>query len=350
MSIIILGPGVVTPPLTPGGPGTPSGTYGQTLLNVANIIEHAYRRATGNPASQISAEEVAFARADLHMVLSNFANRGLDLWSVQKFGLNVVQYQSRYYLPDGAEGVLEFLLREGTFTDATALAAGSATLTYSAATRVQTVELSLPAVSGFVTWLVQGSADNATWETTGTFYGQLPVAATAVIDCDPQPEYLYWRALQSPAPVSTPTDARFVSAMRETNLGIVSRDSYFGLPDKGTSGRPTQFWYDKQVAPSVVVWPPPASTSYQFLLVLQMAVQDVGTMQNILGVPSRWLTAIISELALMLRMELPKERANPNIPLSDMRDIAERDLKSAANSETDGAPIMISPNIGCYTR
>ena len=79
----------------------------------------------------------------------------------------------------------------------------------------------------------------------------------------------------------------------------------------------------------------------------QRQVQDVGSLSQEIEVPQRWVEGIINQLAGRIVFEVdtvPKEFIQPIL------DMAASSLAEVERDETDGAPIMLQPNIGCYSR
>lgn len=328
---------------------TSSGTFGQTQLDVAQIIEHAYRRATGGMVSLISAEQLRTAKQNLFLLLSTFTNYGLNLWCIRKISLPLEIGKRDYTLQVGTVDLLDVQYRTGTFTAATSSIVGTSSIIYAATTKVVCVEVGLPS-SGTYALVLESSSDGAIWTLAGTYNGTVTSASKVTIEADPTPTVLQWRVRQTVASI-TFTSAVFISAVYETTISSMARDTYMALPDKTSPGRPTQYWYNKQfAAPHILVWQVPDKTSMQLVLTAQYEVEDVGALSGILAVPSRWIDAVIGELTVRTFMELPKELTNTKVTLADLMMIAKRAIDNAADGETDGAPIMFTPNIGPYTR
>jgi hypothetical protein len=90
-----------------------SGTVGQTVITVQNLIDHGARRA-GKLAEELTNEQVQAAKDSLYYLLSNLANRGIQYWCIDKvvYGLNPDKYI--YTLPVGTVDVLNSNFRTVT--------------------------------------------------------------------------------------------------------------------------------------------------------------------------------------------------------------------------------------------
>lgn len=317
-------------------------------MDVAQLIEHAYQRASGGLVSMISGEQLATMRQSLFLILSTFTNKGLNLWCVATDVLPVEVGKIVYYMPQGVIDILNMQLRRGTFTAATTINAAGAVVDFAAPTRVQGVEVRLPS-AGTYSLRLDLSADGVTWFPAGALAVTVVAAATVAFDPENQAASRYWRVVEL-VPSVVFSSCRFVTAAYEIPFSQLSRDDYTNLPDKGAPGIPLQFWYDKQyVAPRMNVWQVAQTDEMQIVLTSQKEVEDVGAMTNILAVPARWLAAIISELSVRTYLVLPKT-GRTDVPLAELREIAKSDLRDAEDGEVDGGPITIGPAIGVYTR
>lgn len=325
-----------------------SGTYGQTVFTIATVIEQAFRAATGLSASAISAEDLEVGRNSLYLGATALSNRGLSLWCIRNVTLPCVVGQAAYTLPIGTENIDNMTLRRPAVrTDADTLTSGFSTLTFAEPTQVNNVDLGLTGAAGV--WAVEASADGVSWVECGR--RTVEHSATTVriiIDLDPQPVVRYWR-VRHVSGSSTPTSCHFCQGVYDVTGSKLSRDDYFNLPNKSQRGLPLQFWFDKQVEPRIVLWQVPDQESYQIGCDLQFRVQDPGDFDLNLQVPDRWLDAVIWDLSWRMYSQLPRDRVNPNMSLAQLRELAEVAIRSAEDSETDGAPVRIMPSIGYYT-
>jgi len=326
-----------------------SGTVGQTVLDVAELIEHAARRC-GVSASVLTAEQLRSARINLFLILSNLATRGLSLWCVQKMTFGLTAGRAVYALPVGTIDTLKMLYRNPSVTYSAAGPAAGALSTTLATPAVVSSAVATPAVPGVYSFVLESSNDGVTWAivggpTTVNFY-DYPVG----VDATTLREALFWRIRDTSDPARNLSSATFFSNVNEFVVSKMSRDDYTALPNKAiTSQWPLQFWYDKQFyRPQVTFWPVSARDASACVFI-QRQIQDPGSYTNAVEVPQRWLDTVISLLAPRVFLELPKELVDPS-RYQVLKDVAAETLRDAEDSETDGAPIRLSPNIGCYTR
>lgn len=325
-----------------------SGTVGQTVLDVVELIEHAVRRC-GVSASIITSEQLKSARVNLFLILSNLATRGLSLWCVQRFTFGLQEGRLEYPLPVGTIDALKTNYRTATRYDATSVGAGVASVGLGTSEVVSTV-LVTPAAAGVYTFVLEASDDGSSWYVVGgpttVSYSDFPVGLDAI----KLRNSLYFRVRDTADPPRAFTSAVFMANVNDYLMSKMSRDDYSVLPNKTSQSQwPLQYWYDKQFyQPRLILWPVPSGASAAQVY-LQRQIQDPGAFTNAVEVPQRWLDAVISLLAPRVFLELPKELVDPS-RYDLLKSIADETLRSAEDSETDGAPIRWSPSIGCYTR
>lgn len=332
-----------------------SGTVGATPINVTTLIEHAYRRC-GKLAPTISSELQLSARENLYFLLSDLANRGLSLWCLQKQVLGMQANQIQYPLQVGTVDVKTTLYR--TKTDLTGdtisgagyqgldLGAGNETAVYNAA--IAFTGATTP------TLLLEASSDGATWVQQAAFPSGVAVAANTWIcaDADNAQAYRYWRVRDTSGTLATVGSLTFSNAPYEIPMSKLSNDDYAALPNKTFTvpegSKSLQFWFDKQTAPRLWIWPGSQGDSDQIVVWAQRHIQDVGALTNTLDVPQRWLESIILLLACRCAVELPAGEL-PDGRLAYLEQKSAEHLAQAEDGESDGSPIRLAPNIRGYT-
>ena len=61
----------------------------------------------------------------------------------------------------------------------------------------------------------------------------------------------------------------------------ISRDQYLNLPNKAQTGRPSQYFLDRQITPTIKIWATPdSSTNYILVYDRLVRIDDVDTMTN----------------------------------------------------------------------
>jgi hypothetical protein len=81
-------------------------------LNFAELAEEAFERASAGQRELRSGYDLRTARRSLSLMLAEWANRGINLWTVDQRVLPLVQGQDTYTLPADTVDLLEHVVRE----------------------------------------------------------------------------------------------------------------------------------------------------------------------------------------------------------------------------------------------
>lgn len=330
---------------------TTSGTVGTTVIDVTSFIEHAVRRC-GVSASIMTAEQQLSARENLYMLLMDLANRGVNLWCVEKQVLALYNNQKVYNLAVGSVDLLRANYRTIQQPTSSAVSgSGYVGVNYGAGIAVAVATIGFtPSASAAHTLVAETSPDGATW----TQVAALATAAALTAgqqywyDIDNTAAAQYWRIRETTGQTLSGATALFGSSPTEIPMAKLSRDSYTTLPNQDFAGRPLQYWYDKQAnQPRVWLWPVPNDPTAQMVAWVHRHIQDVGALTNTLDLPARWYQTVLYQLAFLTGMEIPtvdKDR------LVTVKQLGDEHLLRAEDGERDGSPIRFAPNISPYTR
>jgi hypothetical protein len=137
---------------------------------------------------------------------------------------------------------------------------------------------------------------------------------------------------------------------QEIPLGQLNRDSYVNQSNKVFPGRPSNYYFQRDLPePVVYLWPAPfiAAEQAQLILWRHRQIMDTANLQQDVEVPQRWLNAIVDNLTAKVASETPQVDAQL-IPMLEQR--AAMSLQRAWDGDNDGSPIQINPGIGVYTK
>ncbi len=328
-----------------------SGTVSTTQFTTRQVIDHAYRRCRLG-AQQITSEMIDIANDQLYLILSNLANRGVQLWCIERTVLPLYEGQGAVTLPLGTVDVLNTNLR--TLQQAIGTESSTATTFTNFSDdglTVTTVGIKWGAVS--VPYVIEKSNDGVVWTIVPTV--QSTTAPTQIlgewswVDTVTPQTADYFRVRVTSGTLTT-TDVYFGNTPTEIPIARLNRDDYTALPNKSFEGRPLQFWFDRQInQPIMRLWPIPNATAetQQIVVWRHRYIMDVGTMTQELEIPQRWFDAIVALLASKLAEETPEVDAGL-MPILDAK--AEKALAQAEAEERDNSPIYWQPQISMYTR
>lgn len=301
------------------------------------------------PPQGVSAEQLQVAQENLYLILSDLANRGIQLWCIDKLILPLYENMAQVPVPVGTVDLLNTNLRTIQYlSGTTATTSTTSSVLFSTASTVTTVGILWSAASQ--PFVIEYSADGSAWTTIETVANPSLVAGEWVwTDIDGSVTALYWRVRVTTGTLGA-TIVNFGNTPNEIVMARLNRDSYNNLPNKTFQGRPLQFWLDRQLnQPFMYVWPVPSEeyTIAQVTTYIKRYIMDVGSLTQEIEVPQRWFNAIVYLLAAALAEELPT--VDPTlIQILDQK--AMRALNQAEMEERDNSPIYFTPNIGVYTR
>ena len=92
------------------------------------------------------------------------------------------------------------------------------------------------------------------------------------------------------------------------SLSRISRDEYLSIPTKTTTGRPTQFFLDRQITPNLKLWPLPDNSTDVIVYDALTRMDDADTYINTVDMPFRFYPCLAAGLAYYIAMKRAPER------------------------------------------
>lgn len=322
-----------------------SGTISTTTFNTNKVIDSAFRRCRLF-AEAITPEMQSYAKDSLYLLLSELANIKPPSWCIEKVILPMYENNAVITLPVGTVDVLNVNYR--TVTELTGSETSDATtykIDFGSATQVTTVGVNWSGTSVAATYEV--SSDDITYTTVAT-YSDVVSSGMVWVDIAAPKAYQYFRITVSDT--TNISDVVYCNNPSEIPFGVLNRDAYTQQTNKVFPGRPTTYWFQRDLPEPVMnLWPAPNSAAEKHQLVVwrHRHIMDVGTLTQEIEVPQRWIDAIIANLAARLAAETPQVDAQL-IPSLDNK--AQFALLRAWDGDNDGSSTFIQPQIGCYTR
>ncbi len=127
------------------------------------------------------------------------------------------------------------------------------------------------------------------------------------------------------------------------SLERLSRDEYLTIPTKTTSGRPNQFFLDRQLTPNLKVWPvPDSSTTYTVYYDALTRMDDADTFVNTMDMPFRFYPCLAAGLAYYLSLKKSPQRTQM------LKVIYEEEFQRAAEEDRDRASFNVVPKFSYY--
>jgi len=145
-------------------------------------------------------------------------------------------------------------------------------------------------------------------------------------------------------------DIDIISAvLRTTTAGVstdveltrIGRTEYLNIPNKDNSGRPVQFFLDRQTTPVLKAWPTPDITSQVVTYNIQR-IDDVSTSTENPDVPSRFIPCMVSGLAYNIALKKNPEKAGL------LKQVYEEQFSLAADEDRSRVSLNLVPARSYY--
>jgi hypothetical protein len=118
----------------------------------------------------------------------------------------------------------------------------------------------------------------------------------------------------------------------------ISRGEYLTFPNKTAQGRPSQFYFDRQIQPVITLWQPPENSTDILVFYYVRRIQDADTLVNTTDMPFRFYPCMVAGLAYYLAMKRAPER------LQILKAVYEEEFMRAAEEDEDRVPLKLQPS------
>ena len=119
----------------------------------------------------------------------------------------------------------------------------------------------------------------------------------------------------------------------------ISRGDYVSLPNKTTQGRPSQFWFNRQISPVINLWAVPENSTDQIIYYYVQRIEDADTLVNTTDMPFRFYPCMVAGLAYYIAMKRSPDR------LQLLKSVYEEEFQRAADEDEDRVPLKLQPSI-----
>ena len=263
-------------------------------LDLTELVEEAFERA----GSELrTGYDLRTARRSLNIMFADWANRGINMWTIETGSITLVQGQNTYPLPNDTIDLLEHLIR----TDANSTSnQADLTITRISVSTYATIPNKLTQARPIQVWIQryngQTSPITSTLTTTITSTSDtivlsdvtgLPAAGFIKID-DEIINYGY--ITQNANAVSGTLSSCFRG--QQNTIAVAH------------TAAATVYW---QQVPAVTVWPTPDNVQpYTFVYWRLRRTQDAGGGVNIMDVPFRFIPCMAAGLSYYIAGKVPQ--------------------------------------------
>ena len=123
----------------------------------------------------------------------------------------------------------------------------------------------------------------------------------------------------------------------DVSLSRISRADYEMLPSKDSEGRPSQFYFERTVTPTLFVYPTPDLSTYTIRYYYLKRLDDIDAPTNDPNIPFRFLPCLTAGMAYYIAMK--------NAPqlMPNLKAVYEEEFKRAMDEDRDRASFSAVP-------
>jgi hypothetical protein len=126
-------------------------------------------------------------------------------------------------------------------------------------------------------------------------------------------------------------------------LSRLSRAEYSHVTNKSTTGKPNQYFVNKQLSPTVTVYPvPDLSSKYTLHMNVLTRMDDADSATNTMDLPFRFYPCLTAGLAYYMSMKRAPQLTG------QLKAIYEEEFDRALSTDEERSSFHISPNLRSY--
>ena len=258
-------------------------------LDLTELVEEAFERAGGELRTGY---DLRTARRSLNIMFADWANRGINLWTIETGTIDLVQGQNTYALPDDTIDLLEHVIRTGANIAATQ---ADLTITRISVSTYATIPNKITQARPIQVWIQRYNGQTSPTGLTIDQVGGI-TAADNEITLD--------------SVVGLPA-AGFVKIENEIiNYSYISGNTLYncfrGQQNTTAASHADNTAVYWQQVPAITVWPTPDNAQqYQFVYWRLRRTQDAGGGVNIMDVPFRFIPCMAAGLSYYIAGKIP---------------------------------------------
>ena len=128
------------------------------------------------------------------------------------------------------------------------------------------------------------------------------------------------------------------SSNNDFSATSISRSTYLNYAVKTTSGRPSQYYFERTINPTLFLYPA-ADTTYTLVYYALVRMKDAGAYTNNTEIPFRFLPCLTAGLAYYIAMKKAPER------IQLLKQVYEDEFQRAAAQDGERTSLFLSPKI-----
>lgn len=266
--------------------------------NRDQIIKAALRKLGVINASETPSAQLITDGSDaLNIMVKAWNATGLHIWTEEEATVFLQPAQPSYTLGGTTTDNATGLYTATTLSNSAVAGATSINVT-SASGFGASYNVGVVLASGGISWSTQNGAISGTTVTLNTGLTGAASAGAAV--------YVYQTQITRPLRVVAARRSNLVSSI-DTMMTPLSRLDYRNMPNKTSTGVPTQYFYDPRGGANTQgilnVWPAPSDSTNAVKMTWWRSIQDFTTAANTPDLPQEWVRALVWNLAVEIGTE-----------------------------------------------
>ena len=287
-------------------------------LDVADYIEEAFERCG---LEVRTGYDLKTARRSLNILFADWANRGLNRWTISQETLSLANGISEYPL-----GTLTLsVASSASFSVGETITGGTSSATASVTSVPSSTSLAITIPSGTFSSseTITGGTSSASTTSSGTVSFSDVTSSIDILSA-----------------VVRQNDG--TSTQSDTSITRVSRDTFLSISNKRSTSTPSQFYVDRQIIPTLRLWPTPNSSSLKLVFDRLTRIQDADADVNTVDVPFRFYPCLTAGLAYYIAMKKSPERVKL------LKAVYEEEFERAAAEDRDRSSLSLTPSSTYY--
>jgi len=122
----------------------------------------------------------------------------------------------------------------------------------------------------------------------------------------------------------------------------ISRDAFLNLPNKTSTGRPTQYFLDRQITPNLKLYPTPENSTDVIHFDALTRIQDADAQVNTMEIPFRFIPCLTAGLAYYIAMKKAPDR------IQLLKTVYEEEFERAMAEDRDRSAFNVTPKLDYY--
>ena len=123
------------------------------------------------------------------------------------------------------------------------------------------------------------------------------------------------------------------------DINKISRGDYLSVPTKTTTGRQSQFYFNRQVLPQITMWPTPENSTDQIVYYYIRRLEDADALVNDVELPFRFLPCAVAGMAYYIALKKAPDR------IQLLKTVYEEEFQRAADEDEDRVSLKLQPSI-----